>query len=596
MTISKSTSIKSHLIFLVSSVAALFLIIACIYYFYVFNLITEKQQVYVQNLIAQVVENIETSSDDMIRCARLASNNNDTQQYLYASTSLELLKNSKKVSNALSMIVQDSQGLSIVILENDSKMVLTAKPVLTVLDKLEEQYGIYDSKNGAARFTGAIHNMYDDLTYYAYYQPIMDVTPTAKPMSQVGTCVVLSTIARLEKCISQVDTSPNSVFIIMDENQDIVVSNMRSNPEKADLVSKTIRTGNIKSGAIQKIGGKAHRVLFQEVPTTKWKVICAIPRNEITSELAPFLTFGTIILIVVLFVFIVWGIHIFRSVALPIVEISNFVQKDAYVNLHSRLNLKKKNEIGQLADQINFMLDKISDMTRTILHNQSNMYELDIAKKRAELSALQSQINPHFLYNTLDCIKGYGYQLGSDEIVSIVESLSKIMRYCIKGPDVVALADEILIIRCYLEIILIRFDNRFNFTLNIGNENMGIELPRFLLQPIVENAIYHGLEPKYGGGSLNISLEELGEKELIILISDDGVGMSDEALNELREKLAVNDVQSLFSMSSKHGLALLNINQQIKKFFGNQYGLIIESNINQGTTVKVHICRKEKAI
>ena len=126
----------------------------------------------------------------------------------------------------------------------------------------------------------------------------------------------------------------------------------------------------------------------------------------------------------------------------PVKQLTAFIENDLDDKLQNRIHISTSSEMELFCQEINTLLDKVSEMTAERLQDQTRLYEMNLAKKRAELSALQSQINPHFLYNTLDCIRGYGYMLNSSEIVSITNALSSIMRYCIKGADIVALDEN----------------------------------------------------------------------------------------------------------------------------------------------------------
>ena len=347
MKLRKLTSIKGQLIFLIFSFTLVYLIITWIYYSFVFHLIQKKEEVYVQNLLFQVVENIQTSSEDMVRYARMASNNMDTQKYLTTDYPLESLERANDIFRSFFTMTQDSQGILIALLDNTGKKTLVSKPILSVLSCLEEEYGVYHLANDVSGFTGAIRNMYDNLDYYAYYQPILDLRTPAKPNNQIGVCVVVSTLTRLEKCINQVETTPHSMFIIMDQQQNIIVSNMTDEEVNSGLITQTIQTEDVANSTIQKINGEDHMVLFQEVPNTGWKVVGVIPLNEIDSDLDPFLLFGTTILILLLIALILWGSYIFRSIIQPVMQIADFVQEDAYTALHERLQIHQKNEIGR---------------------------------------------------------------------------------------------------------------------------------------------------------------------------------------------------------------------------------------------------------
>lgn len=592
MLLKKMKSIKGLLLFLLLSIILLFLGITWAYYAFVSNLIREREKSYVQDLLFQISENIQTSSNEMISYAKILSSNRDTQAYLTSDTPLDSLASANQINSIIFDVTQDSQDTFIAIMNTSGQKTLATIPILSVLEHLSSEYDIYNSSNSG--FTGSIRNMYDSLDYYAYYQPIINIRASATPNQRIGVCVVISSITRLQKCIGQIDASPNSIFIIMDQNQNIITSNQPKNSEYL----REISTGTIaasaadvaKDSSIQVIGGQKSIVFMEEVSATGWKVIGIIPQSEIDSDLSPLLQFGTLLLGLLLVVFLFWMGRAFKWIISPVMQISSFVQTDAYSALHTRLHVESDNEIGQLALSINKMLDEISDMTQAIFQNQAKMYELDLSKKQAELSALQSQMNPHFLYNTLDCIKGYGYLLDNNEIVTIVDSLSRIMRYCIKGADIVTLREELDIIQCYLKIISIRFENRFLFSINIPEALMSLRLPRFILQPLAENAVSHGLEPYYGTGQLSIYCEE-NEADIFLCVRDTGVGIPEDILTELNSRLRSENSDMLFHLPAGKGLALLNTNFRIRQHFGDDYGLSIESAPGEGTLIKIRLPR-----
>ena len=212
MNLQKLTSIKSQLVFLLLSFTLVYLVITWGYYSFVFHLIQKKEAVYVQNLLFQVVENIQTTSEDMIRYARMASNDMNTQNYLTTDYPLESLESANDIFRSFFTMTQDSQGILIALLDNNGKKTLVPKPILSILNSLDEEYGVY--ANDSSGFTGAIHNMYDNLDYYAYYQPILDTRASAKPNNQIGICVVVSTLTRLEKCLALASSSVRLLTIM----------------------------------------------------------------------------------------------------------------------------------------------------------------------------------------------------------------------------------------------------------------------------------------------------------------------------------------------------------------------------------------------
>lgn len=218
-----------------------------------------------------------------------------------------------------------------------------------------------------------------------------------------------------------------------------------------------------------------------------------------------------------------------------------------------------------------------------------------ILDKQMELTALQSQINPHFLYNTLDTIRGQALIDGNKEIARMVEALSSFFRYSIsrKG-NLVTLRDELANINNYMLIQRYRFNNRFSLEIIIDEEDKvayDYLIPRLIVQPVVENAIFHGLEEKLEGGKVTIEVI-VTEKNLILMISDNGKGMERKALNALNERICSNNRGLEDTMTGNQrstGIALPNIHRRIQLLFGEEYGVHVYSTIGQGTDVEIVI-------
>ncbi len=218
-------------------------------------------------------------------------------------------------------------------------------------------------------------------------------------------------------------------------------------------------------------------------------------------------------------------------------------------------------------------------------------YQDRLQTKQANINALQSQINPHFLYNTLDSIRGKALMHNQDEIANMTEALSRFYRYSIsKKGNVVSLMDEIKNIDTYIDIQKFRFGDKFDVIKILDDVDLNnIAVPKLTLQPIVENAIYHGIEMSEKVGKITIRLT-LTDTRLIIRVSDNGVGIEDKALEKLNESLRFFDRNNIENKRNiKHGIAIRNVNERIKLHFGNQYGVYIYSVKGLGTDVDVII-------
>ncbi len=213
-----------------------------------------------------------------------------------------------------------------------------------------------------------------------------------------------------------------------------------------------------------------------------------------------------------------------------------------------------------------------------------------IAMKQAEINALRSQINPHFLYNILDSIRGQALCEDMVEIADMTEALANYFRYSISNKDdLVTLESELKNVENYWVIQRYRFEDKISMEImleDLKSCTRDISLPNLILQPIVENAVYHGLETKVGTGKVTIRITET-PKRLIIIIADDGIGMNEEELSLLKKKLLGQGLPSRNETRRDSGVALINVNERIKLHFGEEYGLQISSAKWIGTEVEI---------
>lgn len=219
---------------------------------------------------------------------------------------------------------------------------------------------------------------------------------------------------------------------------------------------------------------------------------------------------------------------------------------------------------------------------------------------QASLFALQSQINPHFLYNTLETIRSQALKKNVDEIADMTEALATLFRYSISRPNELStLAEEVDNVKNYLMIQRFRFPERFDVIWLIEDEEeiMDCSLPILTIQPIVENAVHHGLENMMSKGMICIRIIAT-DKKIIINVEDNGEGIEERRLMEIRESLRkpmdyFKDI-SLRSGKKSHGIALNNVNQRIKLFFGQDYGVNISSTLGVGTAIEIVIPRNHR--
>lgn len=234
-----------------------------------------------------------------------------------------------------------------------------------------------------------------------------------------------------------------------------------------------------------------------------------------------------------------------------------------------------------LSDDVYGLIDKL----HTLLSVQTEIKE---SKKQAEYLAIQNQINPHFLYNTLEAIRGDALGAGMDTIANMTETLANFFRYTISTTEsLVTLEDELGNIENYFTIQRYRFGEKLKYSIKNNGDTLHYKLPKMILQPIVENAIYHGIERKIDSGVINIIIEATRTR-LIINIIDDGVGFEQNKLDALNEKLALARFSSDNEPKRQRtGIGLTNVNNRIKMLFGEEYGVRISSSLGVGTDAEI---------
>lgn len=210
--------------------------------------------------------------------------------------------------------------------------------------------------------------------------------------------------------------------------------------------------------------------------------------------------------------------------------------------------------------------------------------------RKAEFELLQAQINPHFLYNTLDAIVWSAEAGNQKQVVKMVGSLSDFFRSSLnKGKELVSIREELSHVRSYLEIQQIRYQDILSYDIDVPQELYDNEIPKITVQPVVENALYHGIKNRRGGGKILVT-GTVADKDYCIIVSDDGMGMDKDHLEEIRAELSGN------SKGNGKIYGLYNVNERIKLFYGEEYGISIDSEYEKGTTVTIRLPKKSTEI
>jgi two-component system, sensor histidine kinase YesM len=242
-------------------------------------------------------------------------------------------------------------------------------------------------------------------------------------------------------------------------------------------------------------------------------------------------------------------------------------------------------EITELGMSFNIMIGKIKELLDSKIKEQENL-------KKAELRALQAQINPHFLYNTLDTIIWMAEAKKTDQVVEIVSALSSFFRISLsKGADWITIGEEVERTRSYLTIQRMRYRDIMDFKIEVDDDVSRNTVLKLILQPLVENALYHGIKNKRQGGTIIVRAKRKGENEVLLEVEDDGIGFTPEKLVQLRSELE----DESGDIKLENGFGIGNVNKRIRLYYGKQYGLTVRSEYNTGTCVTLVIPAKTEA-
>lgn len=322
-----------------------------------------------------------------------------------------------------------------------------------------------------------------------------------------------------------------------------------------------------------------------ENPTTGFKIILFLPRYSMQSHVVDNLEFVMWTFVLILFVTILTGYFLSAKLTKPVNQLHHAMKRLEKDGEFSVIEKDVKND-----DEINMLIDSFNSMSIQLEDSIKKEYRILENNKRIEIKMLQFQINPHFLYNTLNMISSIASLYEVPEITDATTALSDMFRYNVKGKNIVTLKEELLQVENYLCIQRLRFPNRIQYQFSVDERMQNYEILKFLLQPLVENAIYHGIEPRSGQGKIKISAYDLNDTDFIIMIEDDGIGMSQEEINRMHQDLEYETMHDIVD-DDLNRLGVKNVHYRIKKYYGQQYGLTMKVRQPQGLIVELRLPR-----
>ena len=397
--------------------------------------------------------------------------------------------------------------------------------------------------------------------------------PSIKPNDDhLGIIIVDLSEQGLRQIVAETNSEFGEVYLI-DIHGFVISSTQEEDIGNFIQRSKYIPFDNrFKDGQYEAmIDDEESAVFHMRIPNVDWQLISVMPIAAIRQDANTILRFMIIILVLVMMVAVVVSFKLSNNITRRLKTLSEKMDLVKEGNWDVNIEVKSHDEIGDLQNNFNYMT---ASMQRLI----EEKYQAEIDIRKAELRALQAQINPHFLYNILDTINWMAMKHGAEDINYIVSKLAKFFRLSLSsGKEMVKIADELEHIALYVDIQNIRFDDNINLSIDVDLDLLDYYTINLILQPLVENAILHGINENPGKAG-NVDIIGYHDVEsVVILVIDDGIGMTEEKIEEILSG----------TISGSYGVR--NVNERLSLKFGDPYGLSYESTVGVGTKAIVRI-------
>ena len=552
---------------------------------YTRNSIFENSAVYTQNIVQQMNQNIDSYIDYMENIAYMISSNEDVQQYLFGDnvddgTRERLLNQFKTILDGRS----DIRNLGI-IGSNGRKLINDGKQSVNPDLKLSTQEWYLE----------ALQKPEGPLLTSSHVQHIISgerpwvitlsrgIRNFSNSGEKEGVFFIDLNYSAISELCDQNTIGKKGYAFILDESGNIVYHPQQQQlynelqTENINLImdteDDTVLTGTGKDGKLYSISRS---------DKTGWTVVDCTSVRELLSKSRQAQSIYVLMAVLLVIVSLLFSRFMARSITLPIQKLRDSMEKVQEGDFSiSDVVVDSDNEIGSLTKSFDVMTHRIQELM------EQNVYEQE-QKRKSELKALQSQINPHFLYNTLDSIIWMAEGKKNEEVVLMTASLARLLRQSISNEDeVVPIANEVEYARGYLTIQKMRYKDKLEFQIEVEPSILHIPLIKLVLQPIIENAIYHGLKYKESKGLLIVK-GFMKDGNAVLQVIDDGVGMDEETLAHIYDRHKVN--------YHSNGVGVYNVQKRLKLYYGDDYGITYESKKGEGTTATITIPGRQEAV
>ena len=429
--------------------------------------------------------------------------------------------------------------------------------------------------------TPHVQNLFEDPDYlYRWVVSLSrQVELTRAGAIESGVLLVDMNFGGIEQICKNVDLGESGYLYLIDGDGEIIY-----HPRQQLIYASLLRENNRAAAGYEdgihreKFGGETRQVTVKTVGYTGWKLVGVVPAESLASNHIQLRLFGIFVVLFFIFFLVFVNLGVSERIAVPIKALEQSVKELEAGSETVDIAIGGPYEVQHLGNSIRSMVSTMRQLMDDIIRQEES-------KRKSELDVLQSQINPHFLYNTLDSIVWMIENNRYDDAIVMVTSLARLFRISLsRGRTLITVGEELEHARHYMTIQKMRFKNKFTSEIRADGEALGCETVKLVVQPIVENAIYHGMEYADGDGEILVWAHIEGE-DLYIDVTDNGPGMRQEQVDRLLRE----DGGPAAPSRGGSGIGLRNVHQRIQLTYGKPYGLEIESEPDEGTTIRIHL-------
>ena len=569
----KAVSIRTLMSVSMAIMISLFVLLAgTLLNIFASNAIEDNTMDSASEIVTQVNNNLSTYINDII----------DVSDYIRELSRTTSNLDRAAIQTRLEALISSRDDLvSISVFDLDGKPIISTEPrIETTPEEISEEQWFRRAADGEGDFffTGPHRNSIGQGDFVISYSTIISYGDINRKASSAVLLIDLNFNA-VEELSESAHLSQTGYIYIISNDGDIVYHPMERQIDEG-VLDEDLRSvsEHVFGSYISEFEGRERLTIIQTVEQTRWRIVGIAFMDELLEPLKPF----RITLISLMIIFILIAILLSRTIAMHITKPLRALELSMRDVQKGNFNVKapegESKEVESLSHSFQVMVKRIEDLMIEVRKTEE-------VKRQRELDALQAKINPHFLYNTLDSVVWMAETGNNQGVVKMVTALASLFRISIaKGHDTITLKEELAHVESYLNIQSMRYKDKFRFEIILPQELENAPTIKLIVQPIVENSIYHGIKYLQEEGLIRIEAKDTGDGKIKIIVSDNGVGMAPDVLSTLLDKESERN-----HSKEGNGIGLINIDERIKLSYGDEYGLCIESELDEGTTVTITI-------